>query len=230
MTENDDKTRTRQSSILSRIRQFGWAKLVVATTVVATTVGTFLIVLELPGQFNDFLEEFPLTREYWLKAHQWTGMYSSFPEGVVNMEDLDLSSESDVVLNLNYSEERHRIDGYIYSEAFLGRYRYLETSLGIGLFYPDLMLDGEPSILRPNSLRLDVFDVVEGHLVFIDTLRIKRDVPDDLITVSSTGPLLHHALRLSPDEHLTEDELDFRSLLERARDNTQPCCAMPAGR
>ena len=205
MTENDDKTRTRQSSILS------WIKLVVAATFV-----TFSIILALPGQFNDFLEEFPLTREYWLKAHQWTGMYSSFPEGVVNMEDLDLSSESDVVLNLNYSEERRRIDGYIYSEAFLGRY-----------LYPNLMLDGEPSILRPNSLRLDV---VAGNLVFIDTLRIKRDVPDGLITVSSTGPLLHHALRRSPDEHLTEDELDFRSLLERARNNTQPCCAMPTGR
>ena len=165
------------------------------------------MVLTFPGQLNDFLEEWPLARERWLSAHQWTGMYSSFPEGVMNIEDLDLSSESDVVLNLIYFGEGYGIDGYIHSETFLGR----------GPLYPDLMLNGTPSILRPNSLRLDVFDVVQGRLLFIDELSVKRDGPDGLITVSSAGPLLHDTLRLSLDEQLTEDDLDFRSFLERAR-------------
>ncbi len=192
------------------IRKLGFVK-VICVALFAALFPAFIAVLPLPGKINDFLSELPLTREHWLNAHQWTGMYSSFPEGVTNMEDLELSSESDVVLNLNYSEERHDIDGYIYSETFLGR----------GPLFPNLMLHGTPSILWPNSLKLKVFDVVRGQRLDIDELTIKRDGPDGIVTVSSNGSLLQHKLRLSPDEHLTEDGLDFRSLLERARDNTR---------
>ena len=70
----------------------------------------------------------------------------------------------------------------------------------------------------PNRLKLKVYDVVLGETLDIDKLQIKRDGPDGIVTVSSYGPLLHNSLRLSPDEYLTEDDLDFRSLLERARD------------
>ena len=204
MTENDDPSPKGRSFIMGWIRKFGFAK-----AIVVALFAVVITVLEFPGKINDFLAELPLARERWVEAHQWTGMYSSLPEGVTNMEDLELSSESDVVLNLNYSKERHDIDGYIYSETFLGG----------GRFHPTLMLYGTPSILWPNSLKLKVFDVVRGQLSDIDELRIKRDGPDGIVTVSSNGPLLRHTLRLSPDEHLTEDDLDFRSLLERARDN-----------
>ena len=190
------------------IKQYGFAKIMASIGIIC---GALFAALTLPGHINDFLAELPLARENWLNAHQWTGMYSSSPEGVTNMGDLELSSESDVVLNLNYSEERHDIGGYIYSETFLGR----------GPLYPNLMLHGTPSILWPNSLKLEVFDVVLGQRLDIDELRIKRDGPDGLITVSSNGFLLQHTLRLSPDEYLMEDDLDFRSLLERARDNTR---------
>ncbi|MDE2717743.1 MAG: hypothetical protein OXI33_12135 [Chloroflexota bacterium] len=188
-----------------------------------TAIGAIVVVitlfLGLPGGFNDFFDQSPALREKWLSADQWTGMYSSFPEGVVNMEDLELSSDSDVVLNLIYSSNSYDIDGYIYSETFLGKYGNYPEPFRRGPIYPDLMLNGTPSILLPNSLKLEVYDVVFGKRVDIDKLRIKRDGPDGIITVSSSGPLLPNTLRLSPDENLTQDDLDFRSLLKRARDH-----------
>ena len=55
-------------------------------------------ILLLPEQLNRFFDEYPVLRERWLNATHWTGMYSSFPEGVVNMAELDLSWESDVTI------------------------------------------------------------------------------------------------------------------------------------
>ena len=79
-------------------------KTVFATiTAIGAIVVVIMLFLGLPGGFNDFFYQSPALREKWLSADHWTGMYSSFPEGVVNMEDLELSSDSDVVINLIYS-------------------------------------------------------------------------------------------------------------------------------
>lgn len=167
-------------------------------------------ILLLPSQVNSFFDELPSMREKWLSARQWTGMYSSIPEGIVNLEELALSQDSDVVINLIYSEDLHRIDGYVFSETFLRR----------GHFYPTLLLHGAPSILAPNKLKLEVFDRIQGKRVSFGKLTVERDGPDDLITVSSSA-LPDRRFRLSPDEYLTEDDLDFRSLLERAREHAR---------
>ena len=221
MTGNDDPSRKRKKFATAwKIFLVTMPILAIVFSVSKDAQSIVREFLALPGQLNTFLDEYPTLREKWLNAQQWTGMYSSFPEGVMNLEDLDLSIDSDVVLNLIYSEESHRIDGYIYSESFLGR----------GPLYPYLMLDGAPNTLRPNSLRLDVFDVIEGHCLIIDRLNIKREGPDGMIAVSSNGSLIDQTLRLAPDEHLTEDDLDFRSLLERARDYTRaPDDSLPDG-
>lgn len=170
--------------------------------------GLLLVLLNLPSQLNNFFVELPLLREDRLKTQQWAGMYSSSPEGIVNIEDLDLSEESDVVLNLTYSEEIGGLDGYFYSECLIGR----------GLFYPKLLLNVIPQIFFPNRLKLEVFDIVGGKSLDIDNLTVVRDGPGGIITVSSNGNLLDGTIRLAPDEHLTEEELDFSSALERARD------------
>lgn len=62
-------------------------------------------ILLLPSQLNNFFAEFPSVREKWLNAGQWTGMYSSFPEGIVNLEYLALSRDSDVVMSLTLFRE-----------------------------------------------------------------------------------------------------------------------------
>lgn len=140
-----------------------------------------------------------------------------FPEAVVNMEDFELSSDSDVVLNLTYSEESHDINGYIYSDAFLGKFAY-PGPFRRGPIYPNLLVHGTPKLLFPNRLKVKVYDVVLGETLDIDKVQLIRDGQDGIITVSSNVSLLHKSLRFSPDEYLKEDDLDFRSLLERASD------------
>ena len=68
--------------------------------------------------FNQFDAPVHALREKWVNASQWTGVYSSFPEGVVNMEELNLSVDSDVIVFLEYSENEYRIDGYLHSDLF----------------------------------------------------------------------------------------------------------------
>ncbi len=187
----------------------GWNRIFGFFKAVGTIFCVLIAVLLLPQQINSFLAECPLTRENWLNAHQWTGMYSSFPEGTVNMEDPNLSSHSNVVLDLTYYEEGHSIDGIIYSGGDPGK----------GIFYTSLMLTGAPRVWSPNTLELDVFRIVAGRISIIDRLRIERENPGGIITVSSAGRVLDQTLRLSPDEHLTQDDLDFGSFLPPVQDS-----------
>ena len=82
---------------------YGFVKRIIFILLSVGLIGFIGFILSLPGDINEFSDEYLTLRERWLKAHQWTGMYSSFPEGMVNMEDLELSSDSDVVINLIYS-------------------------------------------------------------------------------------------------------------------------------
>ena len=169
-------------------------------------IGVFIVfVLSLPGHINQFSDTLPILREKWLNAKQWTGMYSSYPEGVVDMDELDLSRESDVKISLNYSEELHMIDGYIHSDTFCE----------MGLRYRNVLLKGSPSIWALDSLNIDVYEIVQGHTVLLDKIRIDREVPQGIITVRSTeikGLIINDTLRLAPDSELNEEELEFLCL------------------
>lgn len=172
--------------------------------------------LELPGQYNKFLMELPDLRETWLNSSKWTGMYSSYPEGIVNMEELDLSWESDVKISLRYSEEDHMIQGYIHSE----------TICKSGHLYHAVQLRGAPNILHPNRLDLEAFDYVGGKtVIWDDNLRIERAGLQGAISVTSTGSerrLFQNKLELFLDSELNEEDLDihcisldeFRKILE----------------
>ena len=164
--------------------------------------GCIVFVLSLPGHINQFSDTLPILREKWLNAKQWTGMYSSYPEGVVNMDELELSRESDVKISLNYSKEVHMITGYIHSDTFCK----------MGLRYRNVLLIGSPNIWAVDSLNIDVFEIVQGHTVFLDKIRIDREGPQGNITVRSTeikGLIINDTLRLAPDSELNKEELDF---------------------
>ena len=206
--------------ITAILKRFKVILVVLGLGTIGTIITTYIEpVLTLPGKINQFSVESPVLREKWLNATQWAGMYSSNPEGVVDMEDLDLSRESDVTISLNYSNELHSITGYIHSDTFCKR----------GLFYRNVLLKGSPDIWAPNRLDLDAFEVVGGHKTILDTIRIERDGPQGIITVisiESNGRLLRDTLRLAPDSELKEEEpdlhcLDLRSFLspKKAEDN-----------
>ena len=203
MSDNDSPLRKLITAILKR-RKAIW--LVLGLGTIGTIITTYIEpVLTLPGKINQFIVESPVLREKWLNATQWAGIYSSNPEGVVDMEDLDLSREFDVTISLNYSNELHSITGYIHSDTFCKR----------GLFYRNVLLKGSPDIWAPNRLDLDVFEIMGGHTIILDKIRIERDGPQGIITVTSiesNGRLLSDTLRLAPDSELIEEELDFLCL------------------
>ena len=155
--------------------------------------------LELPKRINQFSDEFPILREKWLNATQWTGLYSCCPEGIVNLAELELSWDSDTKIYLEYSEEDHVIDGYIHSNSFCQ----------MGLLYRSALLTGSPKVWTPDRLNLDVFEIVEGHTVILDKIRIDREVPQGIISVRSLKHkrLIHDMLRLAPDPELDEGKL-----------------------
>ena len=166
-------------------------------------VGMITGILVLPEQLNQFFDEYPVLRERWLSATQWTGMYSSFPEGVVNMAELDLSWESDVTISLNYSEETHSVDGYIHSDTFCE----------MGLLYRNVLLVGSPSIWAPNRLDMYAFEVVGGYTVTLGKIRIDRDGGIIAVTsIENTGGLFEDTLRLAAGSELKEEEQEFLCL------------------
>ena len=185
--------------------------------VILITLGIIAGLLQLPEQYNKFRLEIPILRETWLNASQWTGIYSSSPEGIVNMTELNLSWESDVKISLDYSEEDHSIDGYIHSEMFCKS----------GHLYRTVLLTGIPNIWHPNRLDLVAFDVKHGETVTWDdttwddtvtwdaNIRIERTGLQGSISVSSIGSerrLFEKKLRLFFDSVLNEEELDVHCL------------------
>ena len=92
-------------------------------------------------------------------------MYSSSPEGIVNLEELNLSWDSDVKISLDYLEEDHSIYGYIHSETFCKS----------GHLYRTVLLSGTPDIWHPNRLDLVAFDVKGGKtVIWDDKIRIEK--------------------------------------------------------
>ena len=162
-------------------------------------------ILTLPGILNEFFDESPVLLERRFNAEQWTGMYSTFPEGVVNMEELELSQESDVIISLDYSSEEHSIQGSIYSDTFCERGLFKHLPI-----YGQVFIEGIPQILSPNRLEVNAYDFVDGRYIPLDEIRIERDNPQGIITITSKGRLLSDSLRLAPDTELIEKELDIR--------------------
>lgn len=71
-----------------------------------------------------------------------------------------------------------------------------------------MLLKGAPSILAPNRLNIDIFEIVRGYTTILDKIQIDRDV-QGIITVTSTGRLFKDTLRLAPESEFIEEELDF---------------------
>ncbi len=155
-------------------------------------ISVLVAVLVLPAQINQFIDEIPIMRERWLNATHWTGLYSSFPEGIVNMAELDLTWESDAIVYLEYLEEGHAIDGYLHSDIVCLNQKEP--------WYRNALLTGSPDIWFPNRLILDVYDIRQGHTVILDTIQIDREAPGGIITLKSLkvdGQILKETLRLA---------------------------------
>ena len=125
------------------------------------------------------------------------------------MEELKLSRESDVIISLNYLAEQHSIGGYIHSDTFCKKIFFDSNSIRV-FFDSNFRIEGEPQIFSRNRLDVNVYKIFDGEDILFDEIRIERDNPQGIITVTSKGRLLSDSLRLAPDTELIEDELDFQ--------------------
>ena len=178
-----------------------WAAILAGPIALVVLFSGILMIPELIINFNAGVRALS---EKWTNASQWTGFYSSYPEGVVNMAELGLSVESDVVVHLTYSENDRTIDGYLHSNSFCER----------GFIYRNVLLASTPSIWAPNRLNIDVYDFVQGYTVKLGQMRIDRDSPQGgVIAIVCRDPkrcLFADTLRLAFSPHFDEEELEFR--------------------
>lgn len=120
----------------------------------------------------------------------WKGVWSSFPEGVVNIRDLKLS---DTDVHLDVQAEYGRLSGTIVSRKVCAAFPFLQF----------LMLEGE---VHGKTAHVVVFDHIHGKRVDLVRLHFKLDA--SVLTVSSVEDsryLFPSEVRLGlhPSEHMT---------------------------
>ena len=104
---------------------------------------------------------------WYYEDRQWEGLWSSFPEGLVDMGDMNLS---DTDIHLDIEAENGRIRGMLTSRKVCEKFPYLQS----------LMFEG---VVSGRGARVIVFDYIGGKRVNIASLRLARH--DGVITLAT---------------------------------------------
>lgn len=146
----------------------------------------------LPAEIRQTTSQF----QSWAKEDSaWTGHWSSFPEGIVNMADMRLS---DVDMQITIWASEGNIDGTIATKSIC-------KSLPV---FNYVLLRGE---VTGKTARVTAWDILEGHKTDFAELELVRD--GDVITVTPTAgrkewfPSIAR-LGQHPDESGTQPEPD----------------------
>lgn len=162
---------------------------------------------------NDTPSEFSKTKNSflsWFKEDDaWVGMWSSFPEGVVDMASMNLT-DSDFIFYIENSQGE--MGGYFTSQTVC---KIAPLSFGI------LMLDGKASASKATA---EVFDIVQGRRLHIANFSFSRD--GNVLTVKQidgVAPLIEAPLRLG--KHPSPEE-STSTVDAPERDSSGPCSEM----
>lgn len=143
--------------------------------VIVVSVGTIAFTLGLNGptllqNIRQLPSEVEATRDQfvgWLKEDAaWTGDWSAFPEGIVNMADMRLSDGVDLKISLH--SRNGALGGMVAT-------RRICTSLPAFDF---LLLRGS---ISGNTANVELWDIVGGHERVFETMKLVRE--DGVITV-----------------------------------------------
>jgi hypothetical protein len=133
----------------------------------ALAAAALAFVFALPGKMNSFWDDsrIVLNRfdQWWLEPSLWSGRFDSAPEGIVDVSDLELTTGSDIVIDINILG--HVVDGALYSLVFCE----------MGSFSPSALIEGQMNYFYPNRLNLRVYDFVNGRQVDLGAISIVRD-------------------------------------------------------
>jgi len=120
-------------------------------------VSLVLAILLLPGQIVDYQKNLPQALNYvsdvLYDTQSWGGKFDKFPEGLVDMQSLGISSKVDAALELEVVDI-NRLDGRIW---WLG-------SCAFGSPYSGLLLDGRIR-LGGSYAKVTIWELVNGHRV-----------------------------------------------------------------
>ena len=148
--------------------------------VLAALAGVVIATLLLPSKIVDFEENLPRAYKYVTsivyKSDNWMGIFDKYPEGLVDMASLGISTNVDAALELEVVEG-NRLDGRIWWQG----------SCALGGLYPGLLLDGKIKV-GGSSAEVVIWELVGGHrvdiargLLEIDGIMIRfRDFPASL--------------------------------------------------
>ena len=183
--------------------------------VVVTAVGTLAFTLGLNGptllqNLRKLPSEIETTRDQylsWLKEDAaWTGNWSTFPEGVVNMGDMRLSEGIDLKITVH---ARHgKLDGTIAS----GR-----ICANVPVF--DFLLLRGP--VTGNTAIVEVWDIIGGHSRVFERLKLVRE--HDVITVhTEAGDRSWFPAGARLGRHPAMDESFMRAFCGRSSNHVVP--------
>jgi hypothetical protein len=150
-----------------------------------------------PGKLVSFIDDsFALRDAYvsrWLRPERWEGLFSTRPEGYVDIVDMRLSDELNVFLTLYYEPEYLDFDGELISNDFCES----------GWPYRNVLLRGHQNFLFRNRMRIEVYDIIGGERIELGTISAVLDPP----IIEVEGWIFSHASRLAIDPVRTRDDL-----------------------
>lgn len=136
-------------------------------SVFAVVGGLLIATLLLPGKIVDFEKNLPGAYDYVTgivyDTEAWTGTFDKYPEGLVDMASLDISTNVDAALELEVVEG-NRLGGRIWWQG----------SCAFGGVYSGLLLDGQIK-LGGSSAEAVIWELVGGHRVDIAHGRLEID-------------------------------------------------------
>gem|GEM_PF-2517582 len=145
-----------------------WLKITAGVTAVAVLLTNINSILAssraLPGEFGKTADQFS---EWYGEYPAWKGYWTNFPEGFVDMAEMNLSKE-DFRLNIDETKDGS-ISGTIETRGVCGKVPYFDQFL----------VDGSISSWR--SAEIEIFDYVGGYRRDFARLKLKRD--DEIMTV-----------------------------------------------
>lgn len=152
------KSATKASSTTWRkkiLGLLGWTK--AAYLAVGFLVGISINALSIPKSIVDFKNHFAEARMYvsdlMYRTEIWTGIFDTFPEGFVDMNDMEISSLVDAALEIEVVEG-NRLDGRV----------WWKKSCDLGSPYSGLLLEGYISI-GGSSADVIVYDFRGGQRI-----------------------------------------------------------------
>lgn len=124
-------------------------------------------VFELPSRIVEFGDNYPIAQKYLYEIAysplDWTGVFDTFPEGIVDYHDMGVSSPVEVALDVGV-DDGNRLDGTIWWQG----------SCDLGLPWRGILIEGKIRLGGAAAI-VEVYDFINGRRVSFFTGELTND-------------------------------------------------------